>query len=103
MRSTEPHTHSNLDKAKYLRYIVSFNSCWSIEALSDANCQSCVEEGDLETSMHLFLHCPDFARLRSNILAVILSAVSIKARISVCRQNQMEHLALIKVSTDSNL
>ncbi len=27
-------------------------------------CQSCMEEGEVETSRHFLLHCPAFARLR---------------------------------------
>lgn len=38
------------------------------EILSDASCQSCMVEGEVETSRHFHLHCPALARLRSKQL-----------------------------------
>ena len=35
-----------------------------LRILPDGSCQSCMEEGEVETSRHFLLHCPAFARLR---------------------------------------
>lgn len=60
-----------LSKVRLVAIIVFLTGHCSIEMHavrlkieSDANCQSCKEEGEVETSTHFLLHCRAFVRAR---------------------------------------